>query len=129
MRTDFGGPYDSMDTRTHSLFEMIGQERRRDVSDQDDVALARRAEHLGEIHTELSDIFERAQTLIIAEDGHPLERTMAHAAAVVHKGHATNQFRLARQHRDRAAKNRAEGRKHALADPFSRVHASSRKTG
>lgn len=129
MRNDFGGPFDSMDARTHELFEAIGIERRRVVDDHDDLALARRAEHLANVHTDLSEIFERAETLIIAEDGHPLERTAFHAAAVVHKGHAAAQFRLARQHRDRAEKTRAAGRRHAVADPFTRVHASSRKTG
>lgn len=123
-RTDFGGPYDSMDTRSHDLFEAISTEKRRVVSDQDDVALARRAEHLAEVYTELADIFERAEVLIIAEDGHPLERTMAHASAVVYKGHATNHYRLARQHRDRAARSLAKGRRHAMADPFHRVHGA-----
>lgn len=120
MRTESGGPYDSMDTRAHQLYEMISVEKRRVVSDQNDVDLARRAEHLAEIYTELADIFERAETLVVAEDGHPLERMMAHAAAVVHKGHATNHYRLARQHRDRAARSVAAARRRPTADPFAR---------
>lgn len=123
MRNDFGGPYDSLDARTATLFEAISTEKRRVVPDQDDVALARRAEHLAETYAELADIFERAEVLIISEDGHPLERTMAHAAAVVYKGHATNHVRLARQHRERASRSLAKGRaahRAAVGSPFHR---------
>jgi hypothetical protein len=128
-RHDFGGPYDSMESRAADLHEQIGQERRRQLGADDDVELARRAGALGEWHAELATIFERAETLIVAEEGHPLERMMAHAAAVFHKGHAHAQLQLGRQHMARAERHRAQGLRHALADPFAvkRVHEAAQK--
>jgi hypothetical protein len=128
-RHDFGGPYDSMETRAADLHEQIGQERRRQLGADDDVELARRAGALGEWHAELAEIFERAETLIVTEEGHPFERMMAHAAAVAHKAQAHAQLQLGRQHMARAERHRAKGLQASFTDPFAvkRVHEAARK--
>jgi len=126
LRFDFGGPYDGMEVRAETLFGQIAREKRIQIDAEDDVELARRAGAIGEWHAELAEIFERAEELISQEDGHPFERVMAHSAAVFHKGQAHAQLRLGQQHMARAERHRKEGIRHALADPFARVHAAGR---